>query len=183
MRSQEKRPSAVLPFSTGATAALILLATSLAFADPQSEISAYRKSHGLPPVTVDPKLTALASKQANAMAARGVMDHGVYAPFSTRIASYGTTSAGENIAMGTKTYEETLAVWKASWGHNANLLLSDANRMGIASASGNGKTYWALILAADPGKKPKLREAAFTWGAGALPSLTSIISSVSSFFH
>jgi hypothetical protein len=169
--------------AVGVTAVLILLATNFAFADPQSEISAYRKSHGLPPVIVDPKLTALASKQANAMAARGVMDHTVYAPFSARISSYDTTSAGENIAMGTKTFEETLAIWKASWGHNANLLLGSANRMGIASASGNGKTYWALILAADPSKKPKLRETAFTWDGGTLPSLTSIISSVSSIFH
>jgi len=169
--------------AVGVTAVLILLAPNLAFADPQSEISAYRRSHGLSPVTVDAKLTALASRQANAMAARGVMDHSVYAPFSTRIASYGTTSAGENIAMGTKTFEETLGLWKASWGHNANLLLGDANRMGIASTSSNGKIYWALILAADPSKKSKLREASFTWGSGTLPSLTSIISSVSSIFH
>jgi cysteine-rich secretory family protein len=169
--------------AVGVIAVLFLLTTSLAFADPQSEISAYRKSHGLSPVTIDPKLTALASRQAKAMATRGVMDHSVYAPFSTRIASYGTTSAGENIAMGTKTFEETLAIWKGSWGHNANLLLGSADRMGIASASGNGKTYWALVLAAGPSKKPKLREAAFTWGSDALPSLTSIISSVSSIFH
>src|SRR5262249_17148289 len=86
--------------TVGLAAVLILLATNLVFADPQSEISAYRRSHGLSAVTIDAKLTALASKQANAMAARGVMDHGVDAPFSTRIASYGTTSAGENIAMG-----------------------------------------------------------------------------------
>ncbi len=71
--------------AVGVTAVLILLATNLAFADPQSEVSAYRRSHGLSPVTVDAKLTALASRQANAMAARGVMDHSVYAPFSTRI--------------------------------------------------------------------------------------------------
>ena len=169
--------------TVGLAAVLILLATNLVFADPQSEISAYRRSHGLSAVTIDAKLTALASKQANAMAARGAMDHGVYAPFSTRIASYGTTWAGENIAMGTKTFEETFVLWKASWGHNANLLLDGADRMGIASASANGKTYWALILAADPSKKHKLREAGFTWSSGTLPSLTSIVSSVASMFH
>src|SRR5260370_32972942 len=114
--------------AVGITAVLILLATNLAFADPQSEISAYRRSHGLSPVTVDAKLTALASRQANAMAARGVMGHSAYAPFSTRRAAYGTTSAGENIAMGTKTFEEPLGLWKATGGNNAKLLFGKANR-------------------------------------------------------
>jgi len=44
-----------------------LLATPV-FADPQSEISAYRKSRGLSAATVDAKLTELARKQATAMA-------------------------------------------------------------------------------------------------------------------
>ena len=132
-----------------ATAAAILaLSASAAWASPESEISAYRKTHGLSAVTTDPALNALATKQANAMAARGVMDHSVYASFSDRIAVYNTFAAAENIAMGTKSFSETLAIWKASSGHNANLLLSEAKRIGIASASGHGRTYWALILAA-----------------------------------
>jgi hypothetical protein len=49
-----------------------------AFADPQSEISAYRKSYGLSAVAVDPKLTELARKQASAMAARRSLDHNAY---------------------------------------------------------------------------------------------------------
>jgi uncharacterized protein YkwD len=123
-----------------------LLASS-AFADPQSEISAYRNSYGLSAVSVDPKLTELASKQANAMAERGSLDHNVYASFHSRMASYDTLSAAENIAMGTRTFGETLAVWKSSSGHNANLLLPSATRIGIASASSHGTQYWALILA------------------------------------
>jgi uncharacterized protein YkwD len=126
----------------------LALLVSPAFADPQSEISGYRKRFGLSAVTVDSKLTELASKQANAMAERGSMDHNAYAPFRSRIAAYGTASAAENIAMGTRTFEETLAAWKASSGHNANLLMSRATRIGLASASRNGTRYWALILAA-----------------------------------
>jgi uncharacterized protein YkwD len=125
-----------------------MLLTSAALADPQSEISAYRKSYGLSAVTVDPALTELASKQANAMAEQGALDHNVYAPFHSRLASYGTLSAAENIAMGTRTFEDTLAVWKSSSGHNANLLLRSATRIGVSSASSHGTTYWALILAA-----------------------------------
>ena len=128
---------------------LTLLATA-AWADPQSEISAYRKSYGLPAVTADAKLTELARQQANAMAERRSMGHNVYASFHSRIAPYGSASATENLAMGTKTFEETLAMWKSSYGHNANLLNRNVTRMGLASASGNGTTYWALILAAPP---------------------------------
>jgi uncharacterized protein YkwD len=124
-----------------------MLLASTAFADPQSEISAYRKSFGLSAVTVDPKLTELASKQAN-VAERGSLDHNVYASFRSRMASYNTLSAAENIAIGTKTFGDTLAVWKSSSGHNANLLLRSATRIGVASASSHGTTYWALILAA-----------------------------------
>ena len=151
-----------------ASAAVILaLAASAALASPQSEISAYRKSHGLSAVTVDPALNALAARQANAMAARGVMDHSVYAPFAQRIAAYNTAAASENIAMGTKSFAETLAVWKASSGHDANLLMSGARRIGIASASGHGRTYWALILAAP--NEPK-RHKGFMLAAGESPS-------------
>ena len=78
------------------------------------------------------------------------MDHNVYASFRSRIAPYGSPSAAENLAMGTKTFGETLAIWKSSSGHNANLLKPNVTRMGLASASRDGTTYWSLILAAPP---------------------------------
>src|ERR1700688_265105 len=154
-----------------ASAILILaLSASAALASPQSEISAYRKSHGLSAVTVDRALNALAAKQANAMAARGVMDHSVYAPFAQRISAYNTAGAAENIAMGTRSFSEILAIWEASSGHNANLLMGSARRIGIASASGHGRTYWALILAAP--SEPKRRKD-FVIAAGDRPSADS----------
>ncbi len=125
---------------------------SQAFADPQSEISAYRKSNGLPAVTVDAKLGELARQQATAMAERGSMDHNVYASFPSRMAAYGAAAAAENLAMGTRTFGDTLAIWKSSSGHNANLLRANVTRIGVASASRHGRTYWALILAAPPPK-------------------------------
>jgi len=151
-----------------ASAAVILaLSASAALASPASEISAYRKSHGLSAVSADPALNALAAKQANAMAARGVMDHSVYAPFGQRISAYHASVAAENIAMGTRSFSETLAIWEASSGHNANLLLGSARRIGLASASGHGRTYWALILAAP--SEPK-RHKGFVLAAGEGPS-------------
>jgi len=129
------------------------LLASHALADPQSEISGYRKSNGLSAVTVDSKLTELARRQANAMAERRSLDHNVYASFRARMASFGASSAAENIAMGSRSFGETLALWKASSGHNANLLKRDVTRIGLASASRHGSTYWALILAGPPEPK------------------------------
>src|SRR5260370_14829593 len=133
----------------------LALIASPANADPQSAISGYRKSYGLQGVTVDAKLTELARQQANAMAERGSMNHNVYASFRSRTASYGAASAAENLAMGTRTFDDTLAIWKSSSGHNANLLKSNVTRIALASASRQGTTYWALILAAPP--EPKQR--------------------------
>jgi hypothetical protein len=154
-------------------AVILALSANAALASPESEISAYRRNYGLPAVSADPALNALAAKQANAMAAQGVMDHSVYAPFAQRISAYSTSAASENIAMGTKSFSETLALWKASSGHNANLLMSGARRIGIASASGHGRTYWALILAAP--SEPKRHKGLLLvageapWGTGAPP--------------
>ena len=78
----------------------LTLLAGAAWADPQSEISVYRKSYGLSAVTEDAKLTELARQQANAMAERRSMDHNVYASFGSRIAPYGLVSAAENIARG-----------------------------------------------------------------------------------
>jgi hypothetical protein len=149
-------------------AVILALSASAALASPESEISAYRRSHGLSAVALDPALSALAAKQAHAMAASGVMDHSVYAPFAQRISAYDTVAAAENIAMGTKTFSETLAIWEASSGHNANLLMGDARRIGIASASGHGRTYWALILAAP--HESRRHKGGFLQVAGEAPS-------------
>src|SRR5215471_12584162 len=83
-------------------------------------ISQYRREHGLPAVKTDAKLTAVALRQAQAMARTGVMDHDVVGSFASRIADVNTASAAENIAAGTKTWADTLRLWKASAGHNTN---------------------------------------------------------------
>jgi hypothetical protein len=141
-------------FKTWVAVISFTLLASAAWADPQSEISVYRKSHGLSAVTEDAKLSELARQQANAMAERRSMDHNVYASFRSRIMPYGSPVAAENLAMGTKTFGDTLATWKSSSGHNANLLNPNVTRMGLASASRDGTTYWALILAA-PSTSPQ----------------------------
>jgi hypothetical protein len=158
------------------------LAPSAARADDiVAMISQYRREHGLPAVKIDPRFTAVAERQARAMAASGIMDHDVAGSFSSRIAGVQTDSAGENIAEGTKTWADTLRLWQNSPGHNANLLLRDADVIGIAFARNDAtryKTYWAMVIghkkSADGGGKPieassapQRREASKASAAGA----------------
>jgi uncharacterized protein YkwD len=113
----------------------LLLTTTLARAeDAAALISQYRVAHGLSAVKMDPQLTAVAERQAQAMAKNGVMDHNVAAPFSVRVADVPVGAAGENLAQDTKTWAETIQRWETSPGHNANLLLPDATHIGVAVA-------------------------------------------------
>jgi hypothetical protein len=116
----------------------------------QAAISHYRAEHGLPPVTVDPKLMALAAEQARAMAHADELEHDVGGAFQARVASYHPDIAVENIAAGTRTFASTLALWKHSPGHDANLRRTGVTRFGIASApapQSRYKVFWSLIMA------------------------------------
>jgi hypothetical protein len=130
---------------------VIAFACTLAHAEDMVEmISHYRHEHGLSTVRADPQLTAIAQRQATAMAASGVMDHGVAGPFAARISGVRTGMAAENIAAGTKTWAETLHMWQASPGHNANLLQAKADSIGLAMARNEQtryKTFWAMVIA------------------------------------
>jgi uncharacterized protein YkwD len=120
-------------------------------------ISQYRREHGLPAVKTDAKLTAVAVRQAQAMATSGIMDHDVAGSFASRIASANMTPAAENIAAGTKTWADTLRIWKESAGHNKNLLLANADSIGVAVARNEStryKVYWAMVIGR---KETKLR--------------------------
>jgi uncharacterized protein YkwD len=134
----------------------VLLTTTLACAeDVAALISQYRRSHGLSVVKTDPQLTAVAERQAQAMARRGVMDHNVAAPFSVRMDGVPVGGAGENLAEGTKTWAETIQRWQTSTGHNENLLLPEATHIGAAVAF-NEQThepFRALVI----GRKVDLR--------------------------
>ena len=118
-------------------------------ASPAELISNFRVSQGLGRVTMDATLNRIAQEQATAMAARGVLDHGVAGSFSSRVASSGSGHAAENIAYGYDSFTKTLDQWINSSGHRKNLLMQGASRVGVASAksSTTGRTYWALVIA------------------------------------
>jgi uncharacterized protein YkwD len=118
-------------------------------------ITAYRASHGLGAVRLDPALVAMAQRQADAMAAANALSHTVAGAFMARLAGAGidTSEAGENLGGGYYSLEEAMAGWRGSPEHNANLLIPNATRVGVAIAK-DPRTrygvYWALELAAEP---------------------------------
>jgi uncharacterized protein YkwD len=127
----------------------LLFTTTLAQAeDAAAIISQYRRAHGLSAVKIDARLTAVAERQARAMAKAGVMDHNVAGPFAARVADVPVGAAGENLAEGTKTWAETVQRWETSAGHNANLLLPDATHVGVAVAYSDQthEAFRALVI-------------------------------------
>jgi hypothetical protein len=141
--------------------AIIMAATvTLAHAEDMAEmVSRYRREHGLSSVKIDPQLTAIAERQAKAMAASGIMDHSVAGSFATRISGADVGGAAENIAAGTHSWADTFRMWQKSPGHNANLLRSRADRVGFAVARNEQtryKTFWAMVIAeGEPSKKER----------------------------
>jgi uncharacterized protein YkwD len=140
-------------------AVVMTITSTLAHAENMAEmISRYRREHGLSTVKTDPQLTAIAERQAKAMAASGIMDHSVAGSFASRISGARTGMAAENIAAGTKTWAETFRMWQTSPGHNANLLQSKADSVGVAVARNDQtryKTFWAMVIAE---KSPKRKD-------------------------
>ena len=146
---------------------MMIAASSARADDITAMISQYRREHGLSAVKTDAKLTAVAMRQAQAMASAGVLDHDVAGSFASRIAGTNTDSAAENIAAGTKTWADTLRMWKASPGHNANLLRSDADSLGVAVAYNHNtryKAYWAMVIGRKEVKRPVVAASAHDWG-------------------
>ena len=118
-------------------------------------LNAYRAGKGLKPVRLDPALTAMADAQAKAMAAGNVLAHDVAGLFPARLAASGidTWKAGENLGGGYMSLAEAMTGWRELHGHDANLLLAEGTRFGIAIAK-NPDTqygvYWAMEIAAEP---------------------------------
>jgi uncharacterized protein YkwD len=140
----------------------IAVTATVAHAEDMAEmISHYRRERGLSTVKIDPQLTAIAERQAKAMAASGIMDHDVAGSFASRVSGAHLGMAAENIAAGTKTWAETFRMWQNSPGHNANLLQPQADSVGVAVARNNAtqyKTFWAMVIA-DKSPKRKDRKA------------------------
>lgn len=118
-------------------------------ADYASEISAYRRAHNLPGVTLDGKLNAFALVQAEAMSKSGKVSHEVGGLFSVRAGKLRKYKAAENIAAGFLTFSETLKQWEDSPGHRENLLMAGAKKVGVAFVANPASPYrkfWAMVI-------------------------------------
>jgi uncharacterized protein YkwD len=134
---------------------LLALSFSLSFAvaasasDYASEISAYRRAHGLSAVRLDSRLGGVALKQARAMASSGTVSHSAAGSFSSRLVGLRKSRAAENIGAGFLSFSEMLKQWQDSSGHRANLLMPGARRVGVASADNPKSPYrkfWAMVI-------------------------------------
>jgi len=150
----------------GAQALRALAAVHVDPAGAAAMLTAYRASHGLGPVRLDPALTAMAQRQADAMVARNEFSHDVAGSFASRVESshLDTPRAAENISGGYYSLESAFASWRESPEHNANLLMPQATRFGIAIAKDartRMRVYWAMEVAAEP-DKPRGEPASLT---------------------
>jgi len=116
-------------------------------------ISDYRRGKGLGPVTVDPTLMQIAKVHSDRMAAADTMSHVLpgEVSYDARLAAGGfvPSDASENVAAGQPNLASVLDAWRASPGHNANLLDPQATKIGIALSIASGskyKYYWTLDL-------------------------------------
>jgi uncharacterized protein YkwD len=123
--------------------------------------NAYRASQGLGPVRLDPTLTAMAQRQANAMAAGNTLSHDAAGNFTARVqaAGLGGARVAENVGGGYYSTQEAFAGWRASGGHDVNLRMAEATRFGIALAKNPQTQYrawWALVVAGDPARRVEM---------------------------
>ncbi len=83
------------------------------------------------------------------MSTSGKVSHDAGGPFSVRVAKLRKSKAAENIAAGFLTFPETLKQWEESPGHRANLLMSGARKVGVASVINPKSPYrmfWAMVI-------------------------------------
>ncbi len=142
-------------------------------------LNAYRAGKGLGPVRLDPTLTTMAQRQSDAMAASDSLSHDAAGSFTSRVHAAGLDSvrAAENLGAGYFSTEEAFTGWKKSSGHEVNLVMPEATRVGIALAKNPQTRYgawWTLVLAAEPEKRRELSagplvpvrgNTTFRWGA------------------
>jgi len=133
-------------------------------ADPAEAVrilNAYRSGKGLGPVRLDSTLTAMAQRQSDAMAAGDNLSHDAAGSFSSRVHGAGLDAvrAAENLGAGYYSTQEAFDGWKKSSGHEANLSMPQATRIGIALAKNPQTRYgawWTLMLAGDPEKRREM---------------------------
>ena len=116
-------------------------------------INAYRKEKGLKPLKLNAQLTDAAKAHSRDLAKWDRISHfgsdGSNPWDRVKRAGYNAKLAAENVGTGQVTIEEVVKGWQKSPGHDKNLLLGDAEHMGIALVQDprtEFKTFWTLVI-------------------------------------
>jgi len=116
-------------------------------------VNAYRKEKGLRPLKLQPALTEAARAHSQDLAKWDRISHfgsdGSNPWDRVKRTGYSAKLAAENVGTGQATFEEVMKGWRASPGHNKNLLLTEAEHMGIALVQDpktEFKTFWTLVI-------------------------------------
>ncbi|MGE5513026.1 MAG: CAP domain-containing protein [Bacteroidota bacterium] len=118
-------------------------------------INRYRKEKGLKPLKLNAELSNAAKAHSRDLAKWDRISHfgsdGSNPWDRIKRVGYNARLAAENVGTGQASIEEVIKGWKESPGHNKNLLLSDAEHMGIALVQDpktEFKTFWTLVIGA-----------------------------------
>lgn len=116
-------------------------------------INAYRKEHKLKPLKLSPELTEAAKAHARDLSKWDRISHygsdGSNPWDRVKRAGYKARLAAENVGTGQVDFSEVMTGWKDSPGHNKNLLLADADHMGVALVQDQKtefKAFWTLVI-------------------------------------
>jgi hypothetical protein len=148
------------------TGPALIFAAVIGQSDPAAELKLQvvvltnreRKRGGLGPLAISPSLEACAQDHARDMAARGYFSHTT--PEGRRFweraeaAGYLGQPRAENIHQGRRTATEIMRSWMNSPGHKANILLADANEIGIGYDSSRSMAVMVLGRGANPQPPP-----------------------------
>lgn len=116
-------------------------------------INKYRKEKGLKPLKLNAELSSAAKAHSRDLAKWDRISHfgsdGSNPWDRVKRAGYNARLAAENVGTGQVSIDEVFKGWKESPGHNKNLLLTDAEHMGIALVQDpktEFKTFWTLVV-------------------------------------
>jgi len=116
-------------------------------------INQYRKEKGLKPLRLNAELTKAAKAHSRDLAKWDRISHygsdGSNPWDRVKRTGYKARLAAENVGTGQISFKEVMRGWKKSPGHNKNLLLPDAQHMGIAlvhDPKTEFKSFWTLVV-------------------------------------
>jgi uncharacterized protein YkwD len=91
-------------------------------------VNQYRATHGLPALIVDTKVSGIAREHSAAMAKAGRLNHD---DFPSRVRRSGLAMCVENVGWNYRSPKGQFDGWRASPGHNRNMLDPRVERVGI----------------------------------------------------